>query len=158
MNNFEKIDHIGSLFLTAINEPEDNSLFLEIKKSLITGTKEDLIIGGSILKDVQKIQIDEQSDYFTILFESYVSYHVIAESFSNFNERKVEPIDGKGSFCVYSHSTYLDFIAQETYAKAVLPSDLKHYCLYCQNHIVHVISTKAPIIENVNSRHKKPLI
>ncbi len=150
MTNFEKINSFGSFFLTDIHEPRDNSLFLEVKKSLTSEIKEDVVIGNSIFKDVQRILIDDKSDYFTIFFEGYVSYHIINESFSNFNEREGECIRGSFSFCIYNQSTYLDFILKETYADAIFPDDMKHYCLYCQNHVIHVISMTEPIIEIVN--------
>lgn len=150
MTNFEKINSFGSFFLTDIYEPEDNALFLEIKKSLISEVKEDVVIGDKTFTDVQRIQVDKKLDYFTILFENYVSYHIINESFPNFNEREGECIGGTSSFCIYSQSTYLDFILKETYANAIFPGDLKHYCLYCQNHVIHIVSMTKPTIEIIN--------
>lgn len=150
MKNFEKINNFGSFFLTDIYEPRENSVFLEIKKSLTSGIREDVVIGDSAFKDVRRISIDDNSDYFTILFESYVSYHIINESFSNFNEREGEVTNGTFSFFVYSQSTYLNFVLHETFADVIFPGNLKHYCLYCQNHVIHVVSMNEPIIENVS--------
>ncbi|WP_113653478.1 hypothetical protein [Pedobacter namyangjuensis] len=150
MTNFEKINSFGSFFLTNIHEPSDNSLFLEIKKSLTSEIKEDVVIGDSTFKDLKRVLVDDNSDYFTILFESYVSYHIVNESFSNFNEREGECVNGSFSFCIYNKSTYLNFILKETFADAIFPGVMKHYCLYCQNHVIHVVSITEPIIEIVD--------
>ncbi len=147
MTNFHEINNYGSIFLTDLFEPRDNSLVLEVKDSVTSEIKEDLLVGDKIISGLRRVSINQNGVNFKIHFKSYVAYHVMNESFINFNKDE-EYEGGKFSkFCKFSKSNYLDFILKETYANEMFPGELKHFGLYCSNHVVHIVSTVEPEIE-----------
>lgn len=151
MKYFDKINKNSSYFLTDIHEPNDNSIFLEIKKSTTSDVVQNIMVGKIGLNEKRRIEVDKKSEYFTIQFDGYVSYHVIEEGFINFQDNKDEYKAGEFSvFRVYSKSSYLDFILKETIANDIFPDEMKHYGLYCMNHVVHIISLTEPKIELID--------
>jgi hypothetical protein len=146
MNNFEEINNFGELFLTALYEPSDNSLSIEVTESFRSPVPEDVIIGQKVMKDCHKVSVNEYGTSFDIFFINYVAYQVVNESFYNFNDNSNYVAGKYATFCVFSESSYLDFILKETYAHVIFPGELKHYGLYCPNHIIHIISMDEPVI------------
>jgi len=146
MVNFDQINNYGSLFLTNLHEPSDNSLTIEVKESFTSPIPQNVEISGKTFTDCYKVSVNEYGPGFKISFINYVSYQVLNESFYSFNDRD-NYIAGKYStFRVYSQSAYLDYILKETYADIIFPNEIKHFALYCSNHIIHIISLNDPII------------
>lgn len=147
MENFELINKHGSVFLTNLYEPEDNSLMLEVNKSTISDIEVEVKIGDKLLSGCKEITKDGTGTFFTILFHDYVSYHVINESYANFNPNDEYVAGDYGTFCIFQKSSYLDFILNQTFANDLYPATLKHYGLFAANHVVHIISRYEPKIE-----------
>ena len=150
MENFETINKHGSVFLTNLYEPEDNKLLLEVKNSTTSNFEVNVQIGDKQLSGCKEITIDETGTFFTILFNDYVSYHVINESYTNSNPNDEYVSGDYGTFCIFEKSSYMDFILKETFANDIYPTELKHYGLFAANHIVHIISLHEPKIELKN--------
>lgn len=150
MENFETINKHGSVFLTNLYEPEDNKLLLEVKNSTTSDFEVDVQIGDKQLSGCHEITIDETGTFFTIMFNDYVSYHVINESYANLNPKDEYVSGDYGTFCIFQKSSYMDFILKETFANDIYPTELKHYGLFAANHIVHIISMHEPEIELKN--------
>jgi len=146
MENFDAINKYGSVFLTKIYEPDENELLLEVKRSMASELAVDVQVGDKILSGCHEVTIDESSAYFTISFINYVSYHVINESYANYNPNE-EFISGDyGTFCIFQKSAYMNFVLNQTFANDMYPGELIHYGLFAANHIVHVISKRKPKI------------
>jgi hypothetical protein len=150
MENFETINKHGSVFLTNLYEPEDNKLLLEVKNSKTSDFEVNVQIGDKYLSGCKEITIDGTGTFFTILFNDYVSYTVINESYANSNPNDEYVSGDYGTFCIFQKSSYMDFILKETFANDIYPTELKHYGLFAANHIVHIISLHEPKIELKN--------
>jgi hypothetical protein len=150
MNNFEEINNYGGLFLTKLYEPTVNTLNIEVWESFRSPVSEDVIVGDKIFNDCHKVSINGYGTSFNISFINYVAYQVLNESFYSFHGAQ-NFVGGKyATFCVFPKSSYLDFVLKETYADAIYPEEMKHYALYCPNHIVHIISLNEPVITKNN--------
>ena len=150
MRNFDAINKYRSVFLTNIYEPDDNELFLEVRKSTISDFEVDVAVGDKLLSGCREVSIDETGSYFTILFSTYVSYHVINESYANSNPKdEYIPVNFR-TFRCFQKSSYMDFILEQTFADVIYPGELMHYGLFAENHVVHIISMQEPKIELIN--------
>ena len=136
MNNFEEINNYGELFLTKLYEPTDNSLEIEVRESFTSPLSTDVIVGEKTIKECS----------FNISFINYVAYQVLNESFYSFIDNENYVAGKYSTFCIFSESSYLDFILKETYAHEIFPKELRHYGLYCQNHVIHIIALNEPVI------------
>lgn len=79
-----------------------------------------------------------------IFFDTYVSYTVLNESYT-YN------VDGEvydGNLCrIYSESHYLEYIKKITLTEDLHPeTQMIHYELVCEDHIVDIISLEEPDI------------
>ncbi|WP_423148127.1 hypothetical protein [Rubrolithibacter danxiaensis] len=146
MNNFEEINNYGGLFLTKLHEPSDNSLEIEVRESFTSPLSTDVVVGEKTIKDCYEVSINEYGTSFNISFINYVAYQVLNESFYSFRENENYVAGKYSTFCIFSESSYLDFVLKETYADEIFPKELRHYGLYCQNHIVHIIALNEPEI------------
>lgn len=146
MNNFENINNYGGLFLTKLYKPTDNSLEIEVGEPFTSPVSTNVVVGEKTIKDCYKVSVNEYGVSFRISFANYVAYQVLNESFYNFNNNDNYVAGKYSTFCIFSKSSYLDFILKETYANAIHSGELKHYALYCLNHIVHIIAFNEPVI------------
>ncbi len=147
MGNFEAINKHGSVFLTKIYDFNANSLLLEVKKSVISDHETDVPVGDKLISGGKEITIDTTGTFFSILFDNYVSYHVINESYANSTPTDEYDAGDFGTFCIFHKSIYMDFILSETFANNIYPGELIHYGLFAEDHIVHVISKHEPKIK-----------
>lgn len=116
------------IYLNELTEPEENSLRILINICSIDSPFE-------VEKDSSTIQLD---------FESYISYSIINESFTEID--KYEISEGE-RFRIFTKSRYLDFVKISTIAEDIFPNDpFIHYCIPCLNHIIDIISFEEPKI------------
>lgn len=73
-----------------------------------------------------------------IVFESYVTFEVIAEHYEIVDEKEIF----SGERCrIYSKSNYLNYVKATTYAEDIHPeTPLVHYQFVCEDHTINVIS------------------
>jgi hypothetical protein len=135
------------MYLINFYEPKDNALLLEISECTTSEVREDILIGDKVLSNSHLVSIDKNGTKFNIAFQHYVSYQVMNESYLNFNDWDEYETGKYNTFCIFKKSRYMDFILNETIADYIYPGELKHYGLYCHNHVVHIISTIEPRIE-----------
>ena len=144
MNLIEQIDRHTYLYLTEIGEPEENVLRLVIEEARASGEPEDMKIGDVTLSGARSIVSDESCYAYEILFGGYVAYSVRNESYVEQDES--EEFKGR-LFCVYSKSRFLDYVRVATFASDEYPGKVNHFCIYCLNHIVDVVSVEEPRID-----------
>jgi hypothetical protein len=144
LENINKTDH---LFLTNIYEPNDNSLLLQVKGSVTAEQETDVYVTAEKSIRARAVSIDENAPYYEIYFKHYVSYHVLNESYAGFSEKNLPDLIGFGRIRVFTTSGYMDYILKETFANQIFPGELKHYAVYTEDHVVHVISPYDPVIE-----------
>ncbi|SMD00322.1 hypothetical protein SAMN04488101_10820 [Pedobacter nyackensis] len=126
MQYLENINKIDTLFLTDIYEPRKNSLLLEVKGSVVA---------------------DEETEVYVILFKNYIAYHVLNENFSVPDPNDEFIKIGHNRLRLFTKSGYMEYILKETLANDMFPNEMKHYGLYTEHHVIHIIAFKDPIIE-----------
>jgi len=149
MDFFDEINNLKYLYLISIVEPVDNELLITIKEATVSSEQEDLFVGNKNLGPVRSISSDGPRAEYEIFFESYGSYSITNESFTALNE-KDERVGRL--LCIYSKSTFLDYIRETTLVNYVYDYNdtLGHYALNCQNHIVDIVSIDKPVIRRIS--------
>jgi hypothetical protein len=85
---------------------------------------------------------------FEIVWNSYVGYSVLNESYATPSDD--ERGDGN-RFRTYSKSRFMQFISQATFACDDYPGPMRHYCVGCEDHILHVVSVDPPTVRRVGN-------
>jgi len=143
MNLIEQINNHKYLYLTEIGEPEDNVLRLVIEQALVSEEEHDLAVGTSVISGLRDIVSDEKCFTYEVIFESYIAYSVINESFTQVDESE---ISSGNLFRIYSKSHFLDYVKVATFASEDYPGVFSHYEIVALNHIVEIVSIDSPKI------------
>lgn len=146
--NYNRIDNAKYLFLTQITEPDENVLEFEVSLGEISKNDQEVKIGNSTIGPVREVRINEEQN-FRIVFNSYISYTVINESYAAPDNDKY---DGK-SIRVYKNSRFLKYINADTIATPEYPGTFKHYSFLCENHIINIATQSEP--EIIKTTHNK---
>ena len=146
MNNYDKLNTAQHLFLTKIIEPEENTLEFELTLGIVEKTEKNLLIEGVNLGPVRPISYNESSSVFRIVFESYIAYAVINESYENIGESECNG----NKIQTHTKSNFMDYVKADTFATDDYPGTFKHYMFITLRHIVNIVSTVEPKIEKIN--------
>ena len=144
IEHFEDINSHKYIYMGFIGEPEDNSLRLVIEEAVTEASSTPINIGGLEMTDSRGIRVTKDSQVYEVVFDTYIGYSVIDESFALPNDEEV--FDGR-LFCVYEKSDYLDYLKKSSFACDDHPGPFKHYGFNCLNHIVNVASVDEPVIK-----------
>ena len=99
----------------------------------------DLVIFPHPDSKVKTLQID---------FENYVTYSVIYDDYTVWNDNELFQGD---SFRIYTKSNYIDFVQKESKLNETLNGKkFTHYSLACIDHKVDVISYLEPRVKELN--------
>lgn len=151
----DKTTNSISPFLIRLEEGEDNCVKFVIATSWLgekgTGIDDVDIEGIKSLIDKSYPIYPNYEDIYQITFEGYILYQTRNESFCSWDDYEVS--EGK-NFIVFSKSRMLDYLSQITDCQQLedgtfYPGEWKHYGIYCQNHIIDIISSYEPIIEKL---------
>jgi hypothetical protein len=137
------IDGCSYLFLSEIQELDFNGLRVVVCEGRPTGEAEPRFVGDSVIPDCTRIEITEDSAAFEIIWENYVAYSVLNESYAAPDGE--EQYEGR-RFRVYSKSRFIDYVARASFACPEYPGPSQHYGIVCENHVIDVISTVPPIV------------
>lgn len=140
-NLFQLINQHRYLYLIEICEPEDNVLKLTLAEAKVSGSRENIVIGGVEIKDTAPIVVAEDSSVYEVIFDQYIAYSVRNESYTHLD--KEEEFEGRLA-CIYTKSRFLDYVSVSTFASDDFPGPFKHYGFNCLNHIVDIVSTSPP--------------
>ena len=148
VSGIDEINACKWLFLEEIGEPVDNELRLKIIEAQPGGAPGPLDHAGDeflqeLLRTASSIEPSPGCKIFELHWPSYIAYSVRDESYCSFDE--YEQFDG-GLFKRYTRSRYLDFVASATFADASYPGPFVHYGIFCQNHVIDVVSMESPIV------------
>jgi len=134
------------LFLSEIQELDYNGLRLVVREGLTTETVEAIHVAGSVLSGGTRISVTEESRAFELVWKQYVAYSVLNESYAS----AVEQENYRGNrFRIYLRSNFIDYVSRASFATIEYPGPTEHYEVVCENHIVDVISTRAPDAQRV---------
>jgi hypothetical protein len=148
MNLFQLINQHRYLYLIEICEPEDNVLKLTLAEAKVSGSRENIVLGGVEIKDIAPIVVAEDSFVYEVIFDHYIAYSVRNESYTGLD--KEEEFEGRLA-CIYTKSRFLDYVGVSTFASDDHPGPFKHYGFNCLNHIVDIVSTSSPKIVELRS-------
>lgn len=141
MKDLSQINEHKFIYLESISEPEDNHLRLVIAEATSDGPEQDIEIGDVVISGSRAIETVSGCAIYVILFEEYISYNVVNESYA----QDAEQDKYEGSLArVYEHSAYLEFIGVSTFATSDYPGPFTHYGFCCLNHCIDVISMTEP--------------
>ena len=133
------------LFLAQIQELGRRGLRLVVEEGRPAEHADPLDVGGVIISGATRIEVTPASSVFEVIWNSYVAYSVINESFA------AAPIANQifeGSrFRVYRKSHFIDYVSRASFATTVYPGPMQHYEACREDHIVDVISISAPQVE-----------
>lgn len=145
--SFAEIDSCEYLFLRDMREPRENSLRLMVEAGSAIPEASTLIIAGTAITGCHKVESNEQSPLFEILWEIYVAYSVRNESYVG--PDAPEEVSAGGHMRLYSKSNFLEYIAHTTFACPEYPGPLQHVRINCECHIIDIVSTALPRIRRI---------
>ena len=149
MDAVEQLNAHAYLYLTELTEPADNVLRLVVSEGREPqGAPRSTRPFGRLASQSRPIVADEMSASYEILFEQYIAYSVLNESFTVWDE--TEKFQGH-LFRTYSESKFLAYVRAATIASAEYPGLFIHYGVVCLNHVVEVASTTPPRVTQIRS-------
>lgn len=148
LGGIDEINACKWLFLQEIGEPADNELSLKIVEGQSGGAPDPLDspadeVLGELVRTASPIVPVSGCKIFELYWPSYIAYSVRDESYCSGD--KYDEFNG-GLFKQYTRSHYLDFVASATFADAGYPGPFVHYGIFCQNHVIDVVSMEPPIV------------
>ena len=146
-NLLEHINSCSHIFTKWYFEPSTNQLEIVVQEAKIQKNTQNKSSSKNEALDKlmqNSIPIEVRSGYreFRILFDSYIVYSVINESFANGQPHE----DTSKKIQIYDKSAFLDFVAKATFATSNYPGPYLHYYIVCEDHIFDVASCKPPKI------------
>jgi hypothetical protein len=129
-----------------ISELEQNSLRLLIEEAPVMPEEVTVNFAGTEIANCHLVKSTPNSRLFEIIWNNYVAYSVANESYSTRNESE----EFSGRFArLYGKSHFLDNISRATLACKEYPGPLQHVQLVCECHIIDVVSTKFPQVNQL---------
>jgi len=145
-SSIAEIDDCGFLFLTDLREGSHNSLHVQVAEGRPVGSPKPIRVAGTEIPDCTAIEITGESRMFEIVWDNYVGYSVLNESYATPGDE----YPGEGNrFRTYSKSRFMQFIRQSTFACEDYPGPMRHYCVGCEDHIVNVVSVDPPTVRKI---------
>jgi hypothetical protein len=141
-----EINDCRFLFLTDLREMGRDGFQVSVAEGLPVGRPKSIKVGDVTIPDGTPVEIAHESRVFEIVWPSYVGYSVLNESYASVNEE--EHYEGN-RFRIYSKSRFIQFMSQATFACYEYPGPTLHYCIACEDHIVHVLSVEPPAVRRV---------
>jgi hypothetical protein len=145
MTAYDKIDQCKYLFVTALYEPKENELVVEVALGSISSLEEELLVGNVNLGPVKEITHDSKSEVYVIYFASYISYLILNESYyiglaGDFSGNSIRE---------YSNSSFIEFCRKETIGLQINDDKkVRHYEILTGDHIIQILTTSKPEIRS----------
>jgi len=145
MDYYEEINTAENILITGLFEPEENTLVFELTIGDVSDNPESIIIGDASIGLGRRISVDEKCQRFEVVFENYIGYAVINESYEtlggeNFSGNRIR---------IYSDSNFLNYIKLDTFATSDFPGTFKHFAFISQRHIINIASQNEPNINKL---------
>jgi hypothetical protein len=142
MNLFIEEGEFQALFLGEITEPIENALKIIVHPAMYDTEKKPVMVGDIQLTMAREFWADTSKST-QIEFYTYIGYSVRNEMNCP-HDAEEEYIGNR--FRIYSRSKYLDFIKASTFIFPDQIEKIKHYGIYCENHLIDIISADEPKI------------
>jgi len=150
VDRFPSLNSVQHLYLRELSEPRDNSLRIVVQEAVSNRAKAALLeIPGSPGKSFEgeswPIESTDSCRIFVLQWQRYVAYLVTEEGVGSCGNYDDELFTGK-LLRLYSKSHMLDHVARDTGGHF---EPLHHYKLVCLNHLVDVVSTNPPDMQEI---------
>jgi hypothetical protein len=145
-----EIDSCKYLYLREVGEPRDNQLRVLVEEADANPSPESRTIAGVAFSELHAIESNENSRLFEIIWEHYIAYNIMNESYARVDDYDVAQ-SGK-LMKTYSRSHFLDYLALASIASKELPGPSMHYGLVCLNHVIDVACPNPPTINLLRPR------
>jgi hypothetical protein len=152
----DEIRSCNYLYLEALTEPGVNDLRIVLLEAVAgppisaeeLASESDPVL-RSILVGSRKIDPQPGCRRFELVWESYIGYSVVNESYSNSEPATSVAVGDRRRFAEYSSSQYLDYLAKASFASKDYPGPYRHWALYCQDHTIDIASQVEPLIRKL---------
>jgi hypothetical protein len=153
----DRIRSCNYLYLESLMEPSVNAVkivLLEAKAGSPVdaekvASKYNLPELRSILAGSRNIEHLPGCSRFELVWETYVGYNIVNESYSNGEPETSIAVGERRRFAEYSQSRYLDYLAKASFASADYPGPYRHWALYCEDHTIDIASQVDPVIREI---------
>jgi hypothetical protein len=153
----DRIRSCDFLFLENLTEPSVNSLrivLLEAKAGSPVNPEQvasqyELPVLRSILTGSRYIEHSPGCGRFELVWETYIAYSVLNESYSNGEADTSVAVSGQRLFVEFSRSQYLDYLSKASFASPDYPGPYRHWAIYCQDHTIDIASQVEPVIREI---------
>ncbi len=99
-----------------------------------------------LLKGSKPITLSSNSTRYQIVFNSYISYAATNIVFLVTDDGQS---DGKKAG-IHTDSAFLRYVEEATYATHEHPGPFTHYCFFCFDQKIDVVSTTPPTVEKIS--------
>lgn len=141
MKFVDNLQDVHSIFLISVEEPIDNQLLLTIREAVVSNDEEYISIGDKTIGPARRV--NDEGPIHQIFFDNYAAYSIFNESFLIFNRDD----EYKGRLLVeFSGSAYLNYVRANSSMEYVFEEKLRHFGIYCQNHIIHIAALTEPVV------------
>jgi hypothetical protein len=145
MDYYEEINSAENVLVTELLEPKENTLEFELTIGKVSDYPENIIIGDVNIGSGRSISFDGKCQRFKVVFENYIGYAVINESYETLGG---ECFSGN-RIRIYSDSNFLNYIKLDTFATSDFPGTFKHFAFISQRHIINIASQNEPNINRL---------
>ena len=151
-----RIRSCSYLYLEALTEPSANAIRIVVLEAVAgapvdadTLASEYDPVLRSILLGSRRIEPMPGCRRFELVWETYIGYSVVNESYSNGEPDTSIAVGDRRRFAEYSSSQYLDYLARASFASKDYPGPYRHWALYCQDHTIDIASQVDPVIREI---------
>ncbi len=146
MKSIEIINNSKWVFLESAKVQESTDLELIFVIGSVSNESENTIVGEAF-----PVDYDNQSNRFKVIFNDFVGYSILNESYDSIDTSNEINVDG---FRIYKNSNFLNYVLQDTFATQIIKEDILHYFFFTQHHLINVASSEAPEIIKLNTTTK----
>jgi hypothetical protein len=147
-----EIDSCKYLYLREVGEPRDNQLRVVVEEAGTDPSPQSRTIAGVPFTELHPIESNENSRLFEVIWEHYIAYNVLNESYARVDEYDLAQ-SGK-LMRIYSRSHFLDYLGLASIASKDHPGPFVHYGLICLNHVIDVACQTPPTINMLRPKPK----
>jgi hypothetical protein len=143
--SMEDMDRCGYLLFQSASEPSEHALRLLIGEAKPGEEKYDVAVGSTVFPS-RTIQHRADCRLFEVRWMRCTTYmirdeaYVAPDAYDQFNGRR---------FVLFSKSRLLDLTKASSIAELIGP--VRHWGIYCLNHVIDVVSNEDPIVQIVKS-------
>jgi hypothetical protein len=153
-----QVQHSRSRSWRHLTEPTVNEIRIVLLEAVAgspvdadrVASKLNLPVLRSILAGAKKIEHLPGCRRFELVWETYIAYSIVNESYSN-GEPKTSIAIGerRRRFVEYSASQYLEYLTRASFATEDHPGPYRHWAIYCEDHTIDIASQVDPVIRKI---------